>query len=109
MDGPSERRSLNQNAATTGAMDLDTRPRFEKGDVWLQDGDIVLVAVCGKTAFRFFQRILASSSAVFRNLLSTPRPAESIVFENCPVIFLPDTAKDTSAFLTALRAVSEDR
>lgn len=90
-------------------MDSDTHPRFEKGDVWFPDGDIVLVAVCGKIAFRFFQWILFDFSAVFRNLLSTPRPEESIVFDNCPVMFLPDTAKDTSAFLTALRAVSEDR
>lgn len=68
-----------------------------KGSIWMPFGDLILVA--GDKFFQFERRILLRHSAIFRDVLYAPRPADAIEHFGCPVM---NTAADAEYFLTAL-------
>ena len=55
-------------------------------DVWLPDGNVVVVAQ--NVAFRVFRSVLAHHSDVFRDLFSLPPTDVNDTFEGCPVVVL---------------------
>ena len=73
---------------------------YVKGDPWLYDGNVVLVA--GKTAFRVFRSVLSKNSPVFEDMFTIPQPPDAETFEDCSVVHLQDAAHDVDAFLRAL-------
>ncbi|KAJ7758317.1 hypothetical protein B0H16DRAFT_1885317 [Mycena metata] len=69
-------------------------------DFWFEDGTIILQAE--NMLYRVYLGFLASRSAVFRDMFSTPRPADEPLVEGCPVVQLHDTVEDLTRFLKAL-------
>ncbi|KAJ7712949.1 hypothetical protein B0H16DRAFT_1743733 [Mycena metata] len=69
-------------------------------DFWFEDGTIVLQA--DNVLYRVYRGFLASRSAVFRDMFSTPQPADEPLIEGCPVVQLHDTAEELALFLKAL-------
>lgn len=51
---------------------------YKRGEVWLDDGNVVLVA--GGTAFRVHQSILSRNSDIFRDMFTVPQPADAELF-----------------------------
>ena len=69
-------------------------------DMWLEDGNLVLVAN-STTAFRVYKGLLGQVSPVFRDMLELkPSPGDTI--DDCPVIHVPDSAVDFGHFLRAV-------
>ena len=64
---------------------------YTKGDVWLDDGNIILVAD-DNVAFRVLKSVLARDSEVFRNMFTVSQPTENETFEGCPVVVLADSS-----------------
>ncbi|KAJ7702535.1 hypothetical protein B0H16DRAFT_1395030 [Mycena metata] len=69
-------------------------------DFWFDDGSIVLQA--DNMLYRVYRGLLASRSTVFRDMFSTPQPADEPLIEGCPVVQLHDTAEDLTRFLKVL-------
>ena len=71
-------------------------------DIWHEDGDVVIV--CERTAFRVHLDVLASHSAVFRDMAALPQPAgeQCERYDGCPVIRLQDAVADMRHFLKAI-------
>ena len=62
-------------------------------DVWLSDGNIVVIAE--DVAFRVHRSTLALRSEVFRDLFSLPASAAAVeAFEKCPVVHVSDSHED---------------
>ena len=70
------------------------------GDVWFDDGNIVLVA--GNTAFRVYRGLLAAQSTVFSDMFEASSPVGGETFEGCPVIRLFDSTQDLVHLLKIL-------
>lgn len=73
---------------------------YEKGSVWLDDGNVVIVAE--RTAFKVLRSILSRNSDIFRDMFAMPQPANAEVMDGCPVVQLPDSKKDVAHVLSAL-------
>lgn len=72
-----------------------------RGDPWFDDGNIILQAE--QTQFRVYRGLLASSSTIFSDMLSVPQPnTPDQLVEGCPVVELPDLARDWEHVLRAL-------
>ncbi|KAM5541916.1 hypothetical protein V8D89_004226 [Ganoderma adspersum] len=71
--------------------DLDFDNVVKDSEVWLPDGNVVLISQ--NIAFRVHKSILSLHSWVFRNLLILPPPAgcEPPIFEDCPVVLMSDS------------------
>lgn len=71
-------------------------------DIWHDDGDVVIA--CDRAGFRVHVDVLASYSAVFRDMADIPQPAEERCerYEGCPIIRLQDAAIDMRYFLQAI-------
>jgi len=69
-------------------------------EFWFKNGSVVVVAE--STAFRIRPSILAQSSSVFSGLLTIPHPPNEEKIEDCPVVFLPDSADDIAELLSIL-------
>jgi hypothetical protein len=69
-------------------------------DLWFSDGSIVLCVE--DTLFRVHRTTLCAHSAVFVDVFSLPQPPGENVIDGCPVVHMPDMAKDFEHFLTAL-------
>ncbi|KAI9069835.1 hypothetical protein FKP32DRAFT_1671049 [Trametes sanguinea] len=70
-------------------------------DVWMQDGNIVLIAD-KKVAFRVHRGILARHSPVFSDALEIPQPEDVESYDGCPVLGISDLPADVSCLLQAL-------
>lgn len=77
---------------------LELRP----GDVWLEDGNVILVAQ--GVSFRVHRSVLSRNSEVFQDMFAFPQPEgeHSECLEGCPVIQLSDRHTELSHFLSAL-------
>lgn len=73
---------------------------YTRGEPWLEDGNIVLVAE--DTAFRVLKSILSKVSEVFRDMVSIPQPDGAETLEGCPVVRLQDSKKDLECLLAIL-------
>lgn len=73
---------------------------YERGEPWLEDGNVVLVAE--GTAYRVLRSILSKNSEVFRDMFMIPQPAEAETFAGCLVVHLSDSKKDVSFLLSVL-------
>ncbi|TCD61853.1 hypothetical protein EIP91_007822 [Steccherinum ochraceum] len=84
-----------------GDEDLDpARSAYTPGDVWLNNGNVMLVAE--NTAFKVYRGILCQHSKTFEKLLSSP-PAEDVKpIDGCTVYCLDDSAQDLQRVLSAL-------
>ena len=65
--------------------------------LWLNDGNIVLVA--DKIAFRVHSSILAMNSTVFKDMFAIPLADDSPRFEGHPVVLLDDQPSQLADFL----------
>lgn len=73
----------------------------QAGDLWFDDGNIILQAE--KTLFRVYSGFLGARSSVFRDMLSFPPPAEgNDKLDGCPIVVLYDSARDVNYFLKAI-------
>ncbi|KAJ7272519.1 hypothetical protein C8J57DRAFT_281722 [Mycena rebaudengoi] len=76
-----------------------SEPQRAEG-LWFEDCGLIIQAEA--TLFRVSRDILAARSAVFRDMLSIPTPADAEMMFGCPFVRLPDSAEDVSYFLKAL-------
>lgn len=89
------------NDSDHGRLDRDLEhvvPQYTRGAIWLDDGNIVLVA--GGVAFRVHQSILSQNSEVFRDIFTLPQPIDAEKYEGRPVVHLTDSASDLVHILT---------
>jgi len=76
-------------------------PPNQVDDLWFNDGSIVLQAEI--TQFRVHRSVLSANSDIFQDMFSVPQPSEQgEQIEGCPVVHLPDSAKDWTHVLRAL-------
>ena len=72
--------------------------------VWLDDGNVVVVAQ--NTAFRVHKSLLSRHSDVFRDLFTIPQPpvCGGVVdlYDNCPVVHVSDTSFDFRELLRVI-------
>jgi hypothetical protein len=71
-------------------------------ELWFKDGNIVLRAE--DTVFRLYKGILAANSSVFHTMLDLPQSAvnHEEMYEDCPLVHMPDSAYETREFLKAM-------
>ncbi|KAJ7611816.1 hypothetical protein FB45DRAFT_1009626 [Roridomyces roridus] len=69
-------------------------------ELWFEDGNIVIQAE--NSQFRVHRGILAACSAVFKDMLSFPQPADVELVEGCPVVHLTDAPTEVTVFLRAI-------
>jgi BTB/POZ domain len=72
----------------------------ERGDPWLDDGNIILQAE--STQFRVVRSILSASSSVFGDMFGIPQPENENLVDGCPVVHVSDTADDLHHVLKAV-------
>ncbi|KAJ7100437.1 hypothetical protein C8R44DRAFT_888264 [Mycena epipterygia] len=68
--------------------------------LWFEDSGLIIQAE--NTLFRVSRDFLAARSSVFAEMLSLPMPQNAALMYGCPVVYLPDSAEDTTFFLKAL-------
>ena len=73
---------------------------YKRGDLWLDDGNVVLIAQ--NTAFRVHKSVLSRNSEVFRDMFTMPQPTDAETYEGCPVVHLQDSWKALGYILSAL-------
>ncbi|KAJ7191396.1 hypothetical protein GGX14DRAFT_600566 [Mycena pura] len=81
--------------------DIETLQRAE--GLWFEDGSLIIRAE--NTIFRVSRDILSARSSVFRDMLALPQPPLPNgvdTMDGCPLVHLPDGAKDMQYFLQAL-------
>ena len=79
-----------------------TRSTLEQDtEVWLADGNIVIIAQTG-TAFRVHKSTLAQRSEVFRDLFTVPAPETVASFDGCPLVYVSDSPDDLRRLLLVL-------
>ncbi|KAJ7504443.1 hypothetical protein B0H11DRAFT_1982361 [Mycena galericulata] len=93
---------------------MPSEPQLQRhSDLWFKDGSVILQAE--RTLFKVHVSQLSRHSALFRDMFTLPQPSRPSSFdtledaeavldecENCPVVFLHDTAEDVANFLAAL-------
>ena len=109
MPGPSEEphakksRKRNRQEAeedSTAAEEGAAIAKYERGTIWLDDGNIVVVAEA--IGFRVYRGVLKNVSEVFRDMFSLPQPPDAEKWEDCPVVHLSDTVTDLRHILSVL-------
>ena len=82
-------------------VDAATNEPHRVEELWFDDGNIVLQA--GTRQFRVFRGILASRSPIFRDMLAVgAQPPDADLIDGCPLVVLPDGAREMTSFLKAL-------
>ncbi|KAJ7232026.1 hypothetical protein B0H12DRAFT_203163 [Mycena haematopus] len=80
-------------------MEVDNTPtRVE--ELWFSDGSLVVQAE--QSCFRVFRTTLAARSSVFNDMLAFRQPPDTETIDGCPVVRLPDSAKDVTCFFRAI-------
>ena len=69
--------------------------------MWLEDGNLVLVAD-NAMAFRIHRSVITRKSVVFSDMFSFPQPAGSDEESGCTTIHLPESPEDVFYFLDAM-------
>ncbi|KAJ7720587.1 hypothetical protein DFH07DRAFT_858493 [Mycena maculata] len=105
------------SAGSVQILDPETELELERhADLWFKDGSVICQAE--RTLFRVHISQLSRHSALFRTIFTLPQPSRprslssfdsledtQVILdecENCPVVFLHDTAEDVANFLAAL-------
>ncbi|PIL26456.1 hypothetical protein GSI_12214 [Ganoderma sinense ZZ0214-1] len=97
-DRPSKRSRVDEAASSGGALETASSNLKRDPDLWLEDGNIVLVA--GDVAFRIYRGLLTKQSTVFSDMFATGNPvAEDEHLDDCPVVRLPDGPSDLKHLL----------
>ncbi|KAF7297632.1 BTB domain-containing protein [Mycena kentingensis (nom. inval.)] len=82
-------------------MEVDNASSLTKAKgLWWDDCGLVIQAE--NTLYRVSRDFLASHSPVFRDMLLLPSPQDAETFEGCPLVHLPDSEEDITAFFSAL-------
>ncbi|KAJ7155464.1 hypothetical protein C8R43DRAFT_432932 [Mycena crocata] len=106
-----------RSGSSTVILDQTGQELYRHGDLWFEDGSIILQAE--STLFRVHVSQLSRHSALFRDIFTLPQPQPSrppslspfdtlgdnraiLECENSPVVFLQDKAEDVANFLAAL-------
>lgn len=76
-------------------------------EFWFADGNIVLVANDGQTAFQVYKGLLSRKSKVFSDMFDFPQPIHpqtgpQEILDGRPVVPLSEAAKDIGIFLGLL-------
>ena len=69
-------------------------------DLWYNDGNVVLQAE--SSLFRVSLGVLAARSPIFDDIQKLPRSQDQEMYDDCPLIVLPDKAEDLGNFLRAV-------
>ncbi|KAJ6509171.1 hypothetical protein C8R47DRAFT_1208369 [Mycena vitilis] len=69
-------------------------------ELWFDDGNLIVQAE--DRQFRVYRGVLAARSPIFQDMLSFPQPSDSELVEGCPLVRLPDSALEVTAFLRAI-------
>ena len=88
------------NATSSRHASSESARNYEQGDVWLEDGNVVLVAE--GTAFKVHQSVLSRNSEVFRDMFTVPQPSDAETFAGAPVVHLQDSKSMLKYVLAAL-------
>ncbi|KAH9916590.1 uncharacterized protein BXZ73DRAFT_81038 [Epithele typhae] len=75
--------------------------RHIKG-LWLEDGNIILVAAGAKYGFRLYRGLLASQSSIFSDMFAAATPSTEESLNGCSVVHLSDCMADLVYFLRVL-------
>jgi hypothetical protein len=97
---PSLSSSPGSQASTLITADQDAPALTRASGLWFEDCGLIIKAET--TVFRVSRDVLAAQSSVFRDMLTLPMPKDADIMEGCPLVELPDNAKDVSYFLRAL-------
>lgn len=71
-----------------------------RGDVWFEDGNILLVAE--DFSFKVHQGVLSHNSDIFRDMFELPQPSNLEVQDGVQVVHLSDPSEDVTHMLSAL-------
>ena len=88
------------NDSTLSTMTPDEQPVKRAEGLWFEDCGLIIQAET--TVFRISGAILATHSVVFHDMLSFPKPHDADTIDGCPLVVLPDAAKDVDSFLRAI-------
>ncbi|KAJ7611812.1 hypothetical protein FB45DRAFT_843901 [Roridomyces roridus] len=80
-------------------MEVDNAPH-RIPELWFDDGSLIVQA--GDSQFRVHRSILAACSAVFKDMLSFPQPADEQLVDDCPLVHLTDSPEEVTVFLKAI-------
>lgn len=69
-------------------------------ELWLEDGNIVLVA--RNVAFRIYRGVLVTESPVFRDMLKVPQSVNLGTIDGCLVVNVSDSPEDLRNLLRVL-------
>ncbi|KAF7302874.1 BTB domain-containing protein [Mycena kentingensis (nom. inval.)] len=69
-------------------------------ELWFNDGNIVLQAE--NMQYKLFHGILALRSEIFRDMLVVGQQAAGEMVDGCPLVHLPDEARELTPFLKAI-------
>lgn len=89
-----------QEAEESTSVEGGNPPKYQRGDTWFEDGNVVLVAEA--TAFRVYRGVLMKASEVFCDMFTVPQPPDAERWDDCPVVHLSDTAADVQHILSIL-------
>jgi hypothetical protein len=87
-------------AGTSRNIDALTSNSTRHPDLWFDDGSVILNV--GTTLFRVHRSTLSTHSTVFADMFHVPQPPNQDAIEGCPVVHVPDSAKDFTCLLKAL-------
>ncbi|KAH8101959.1 hypothetical protein BXZ70DRAFT_1007188 [Cristinia sonorae] len=79
---------------------MDSQPEYQRGDIWFEDGNVVLIAQ--DTTFRVHRGVLSNKSDVFSGMFSVPQPENMEMLDGCPAVHLSDSKDNLTHMLLAL-------
>ena len=85
----------------TTTSELRTEGAVAKGEYWLDDGNIVLIAQ-GTVAFRVYKGLLARASPVFKDLFAIDAVQVGEMMDGVPVVTVTDYPEALRRFLMFL-------
>lgn len=101
MSGSPSRKRPRHEAEGRGSQTEKVGEPERDGDVWLSDGNIIVVAQHA-VAFRVHKSLLAQRSEIFRDLFSLPSSGTEETLDGCPVVHLVDPPDDLRHLFSVL-------
>ena len=76
----------------------------QDSELWFADGSVVLET--DDVYFKVYSGILSQASPVFKDMFAFPQPiagtSDAESYDGCPLVHMPDAARDLRYFLKAL-------